>query len=396
MRRCEMSKRYLTAESVCAGHPDKLCDIIADNILDECLRRDKATRVACEVMATKGKIIVAGEISCSEKIDIRSIVKNVLKELGYNPLKFLIYVYVHNQSSDIAAGVNTALEARNGINEQYGSIGAGDQGTMYGYATKETREMLPLPLVLSHRIVKRLDEARKGKIIKGILPDGKAQVTVEYHDDVPVRVKTIVVSVQHEKNKTQEELKSDILNNVLWQCFEDFPFDDETEILINPSGQFVLGGPAADTGLTGRKIMVDTYGGLASHGGGALCGKDPTKVDRSGAYMARYIAKHIVWCDLAEKCEVAISYAIGKANPVAFSINTFGTGTVPDEILALAAQEVFNLRPAAIIEKLHLRNILYSDTAVYGHFNSYLFPWEDVNRYSKLREVVEKYANRED
>ncbi|EGT3716687.1 methionine adenosyltransferase [Clostridioides difficile] len=395
MRRCEMSKRYLTAESVCAGHPDKLCDIIADNILDECLRKDKASRVACEVMATKGKIIVAGEISCSEKIDIRNIVKNVLKELGYNPLKFLIYVYVHNQSSDIASGVNTALEARNGINEQYGSIGAGDQGTMYGYATKETREMLPLPLVLSHRIVKRLDEARKGKLIKGILPDGKAQVTIEYDDDVPVRVKTIVVSVQHEKNKTQEELKSDILNNVLWQCFEDFPFDDETEILINPSGQFVLGGPAADTGLTGRKIMVDTYGGLASHGGGALCGKDPTKVDRSGAYMARYIAKHIVWCDLAEKCEVAISYAIGKANPVAFSINTFGTGTVSDEVLTIAAQEVFNLRPAAIIEKLRLRNIHYSDTAVYGHFNSCLFPWEDVNKYSELKEAVGKYADRE-
>ena len=390
-----MSKRYLTAESVCAGHPDKLCDIIADNILDECLRKDKASRVACEVMATKGKIIVAGEISCSEKIDIRNIVKNVLKELGYNPLKFLIYVYVHNQSSDIASGVNTALEARNGINEQYGSIGAGDQGTMYGYATKETREMLPLPLVLSHRIVKRLDEARKGKLIKGILPDGKAQVTLEYDDDVPVRVKTIVVSVQHEKNKTQEELKSDILNNVLWQCFEDFPFDDETEILINPSGQFVLGGPAADTGLTGRKIMVDTYGGLASHGGGALCGKDPTKVDRSGAYMARYIAKHIVWCDLAEKCEVAISYAIGKANPVAFSINTFGTGTVSDEVLTIATQEVFNLRPAAIIEKLRLRNIHYSDTAVYGHFNSCLFPWEDVNKYSELKEAVGKYADRE-
>lgn len=390
-----MSKRYLTAESVCAGHPDKLCDIIADNILDECLRRDKASRVACEVMATKGKIIVAGEISCSEKIDIRSIVKNVLKELGYNPLKFLIYVYVHNQSPDIAAGVNTALEARNGVNEQYGSVGAGDQGTMYGYATIETREMLPLPLVLSHRIVKRLDEARKGKLIKGILPDGKAQVTIEYNDDVPVRVKTIVVSVQHEKNKTQEELKSDILNNVLWQCFEDFPFDDETEILINPSGQFVLGGPAADTGLTGRKIMVDTYGGLASHGGGALSGKDPTKVDRSGAYMARYIAKHIVWCGFAEKCEVSISYAIGKANPVAFSINTFGTGTVSDEVLTLAAQEVFNLRPAAIIEKLRLRNIHYSDTAVYGHFNSCLFPWEDVDRYNELKAAVEKYVDRE-
>jgi S-adenosylmethionine synthetase len=292
--------------------------------------------------------------------------------------------------------VNTALEARNGINEQYGSIGAGDQGTMYGYATKETREMLPLPLVLSHRIVKRLDDCRKGKLIKGILPDGKAQVTVEYEDDTPVRIKTIVISVQHDKNKTQEELKADILNNVLWQCFEDFPFDDETELLINPSGQFVLGGPAADTGLTGRKIMVDTYGGLASHGGGALCGKDPTKVDRSGAYMARYIAKHIVWCGYAKKCEVSISYAIGKANPVAFTVNTLGTGTVSDEILTLAAQETFNLRPAAIIEKLRLRNVIYSDTAVYGHFNSCLFPWEDVNRYSELREVVEKYANRED
>ncbi|WP_396276439.1 methionine adenosyltransferase [Haloimpatiens lingqiaonensis] len=376
MSRYIMSKRYLTAESVCAGHPDKLCDIIADSILEACLRKDKASRVACEVMATKGKIIVAGEISCSEKIDIRYIVKNVLKQLGYNPLKFLIYVYVHNQSPDIAAGVNTALEARNGINEQYGSIGAGDQGTMYGYATKETREMLPLPLVLSHRIVKRIDEARKGKLIKGILPDGKAQVTIEYDGELPVRVKTIVVSVQHENNKSQEELKADIINYVLWQCFEDFPFDNETEILINPSGQFILGGPAADTGLTGRKIMVDTYGGLASHGGGALSGKDPTKVDRSGAYMARYIAKHIVWCGFAEKCEVSISYAIGKANPVAFSINTFGTGTVSDEVLTLAAQEVFNLRPAAIIEKLRLRNIHYSDTAVYGHFNSCLFPWE--------------------
>ena len=211
-----MSKRYLTAESVCAGHPDKLCDIIADSILEACLRKDKASRVACEVMATKGKIIVAGEISCSEKIDIRYIVRNVLKEIGYNPLTFLIYVFVHNQSVDIATGVNTALEVRNGINEQYGSIGAGDQGTVYGYATKETGEMLPLPLVLSHRIVKRLDDCRKGKLIKGIHPDGKAQVTVEYEGDTPVRIKTIVISLQHDKNKTQEELKTDILNNVLW------------------------------------------------------------------------------------------------------------------------------------------------------------------------------------
>ena len=261
-----MSKNYRTAESVCMGHPDKLSDLIADSILDACLRKDKASRVACEVMATKGKIIVAGEITCSEKINIRLIVKNVLREVGYNPWKFTVFVFVHHQSVDIAAGVDTALEARNGIIDPYGSIGAGDQGTVYGYATNETRELLPLPLLLSHRIVKRIDECRKGKIIKGILPDGKAQVTVEYHGDKPIRVKTVVVSVQHQRDKTQKQLESDILNNVLWQCFEDFPLDDDTEILINPSGRFVEGGPAADTGLTGRKIMVDTYGGLASEG----------------------------------------------------------------------------------------------------------------------------------
>ena len=385
---------YKTAESVCMGHPDKLCDLIADNILDACMRKDKASRVACEVMATKGKIIVAGEITCSGKVDIRFIVKNVLREVGYNPWKFTVFVFVHQQSADIAAGVDNALEARNGINDPYGSVGAGDQGTVYGYATNETRENLPLPLVLSHRIVKRIDNCRKGKLIKGILPDGKAQVTLEYEDGKPKRVKTIVVSVQHDKSKTQEELKSDIRSNVLWQCFEDFPFDDDTEILINPSGRFVEGGPAADTGLTGRKIMVDTYGGLASHGGGALCGKDPTKVDRSGAYMARYIAKNIVWSGLAEKCEVALSYAIGKANPVAVDVTSFGTGKLTDEQLANIVQEVFNLRPAAIIEKLRLRNVLYSDTAVYGHFNSCLLPWEDVSMYTNLRKAAEKYADR--
>ena len=385
---------YKTAESVCAGHPDKLCDLITDNILDACMRKDKASRVACEVMATKGKIIVAGEITCSGKVDIRFIVKNVLREVGYNPWKFTVFVFVHHQSVDIAAGVDTALEVRNGITDSYGSIGAGDQGTVYGYATNETSKNLPLPLVLSHRIVKRIDDCRKGKLIKGILPDGKAQVTVEYEDGKPRRVKTIVVSVQHDKDKTQEELSSDIRNNVLWQCFEDFPFDDNTEILINPSGRFSLGGPTADTGLTGRKIMVDTYGGLASHGGGALCGKDPTKVDRSGAYMARYIAKNIVWSGLAEECEVALSYAIGKANPVAVDVTSFGTGKLTDDQLADIVQEVFNLRPAAIIEKLHLRNVIYSDTAVYGHFNSSLFPWENVNMYTNLRKAAELYADR--
>lgn len=385
---------YKTAESVCMGHPDKLCDLIADSILDACLRKDKASRVACEVMATKGKIIVAGEITCSGKVNIRFIVKNVLREVGYNPWKFTVFVFVHQQSADIAAGVDKALEVRNGVNDPYGSVGAGDQGTVYGYATNETREKLPLPIVLSHCIVKRIDDCRKGKLIKGIMPDGKAQVTLEYEDGKPKRVKAVVVSVQHDKHKTQEELRSDIINNVLWQCFEDFSFDDDTEILINPSGRFVEGGPAADTGLTGRKIMVDTYGGLASHGGGALCGKDPTKVDRSGAYMARYIAKNIVWSGLAEKCEVALSYAIGKANPVAVDLTSFGTGKLTDEQLSCIVQEVFNLRPAAIIEKLRLRNVLYSDTATYGHFNSCLFPWEDVNMYTNLRKAAEKYADR--
>ena len=384
---------YKTAESVCMGHPDKLCDLIADNILDACLRKDKASRVACEVMATKGKIIVAGEITCSEKVDIRFIVRNTLREVGYNPWKFTIFVFLQKQSTDIANGVDTALEVRDGITNPYEIIGAGDQGTVYGYATNETRELLPFPLLLSHRIVKRIDECRKGKLIKGILPDGKAQVTVEYENGKPKRVKTIVVSVQHNKDKTQEQLTSDITSNVLWQCFEDFPIDENTEILINPSGRFVEGGPSADTGLTGRKIMVDTYGGLASHGGGALCGKDPTKVDRSGAYMARYIAKNIVWSGLADKCEVALSYAIGKANPVAVDVNTFGTSAYTNEVLRQIVLEVFNLRPAAIIEKLRLRNVIYSDTSVYGHFNSCLFPWENADKYNELRKAAEKYAD---
>lgn len=388
-----MTIKYLTAESVCAGHPDKLCDLISDSILDACLLKDKSSRVACEVLATKGRIIVAGEISCSEKVNIKEVVKSVLVDVGYAPSDFKISVYVQKQSTDIAEAVDTALEVHQRIKEPYGTIGAGDQGTMYGYATKETKEMLPLPLVLSHKIVKRLDEVRKGKIIKGYFPDGKAQVTIEYKNNQPVRVKTIVVSVQHKAHKRQTEIEQDIIENVLWQVFEDFPFDENTDILINPSGRFVVGGPTADTGLTGRKLMVDTYGGFTAHGGGAFSGKDPTKVDRSGAYMARHIAKHIVWCDYAEKCEVSISYAIGKANPVAFSINTFGTGNVSDSILEQAALDVFNLKPAAIIEYLQLRDVHYADTAVYGHFDSWLFPWEDVKRYKEFNQAVSKYDN---
>jgi len=384
---------YKTAESVCMGHPDKLCDLIADSILDACLREDRASRVACEVLATKGKIVVAGEITCSAKVDIRYITRSVLRDVGYNPREFDVLVFVHQQSADISAGVDQALEARAGLTEPYSTLGAGDQGTMYGYACIETLEQLPLPIVLAHRLVKRMDSCRKGKLIKGIKSDGKAQVTVEYEDGKPKRVKTIVISVQHDKDKTLPELKADILTHVLWQCFEDFPFDENTEILINPAGRFVEGGPAADTGLTGRKIMVDTYGGLASHGGGALCGKDPTKVDRSGAYMARYIAKNIVGSGLATECEVALSYAIGKANPVAVNVTSFQTSKLTDEQLSGVVKEVFNLRPAAMIEKLKLRTPFYADTSTYGHFNSILFPWEQVNMVTELRKAASNYAN---
>ena len=384
---------YKTAESVCMGHPDKLCDLIADSILDACLREDRASRVACEVMATKGKIVVAGEITCSAKVDIRYITRSVLRDVGYNPREFDVLVFVHQQSADISAGVDQALEARAGLTEPYSTLGAGDQGTMYGYACIETLEQLPLPVVLAHRLVKRIDSCRKGKLIKGINPDGKAQVTVEYEDEKPKRVKTIVISVQHDQDKSLPELKSDIFTHVLWQCFEDLPFDENTEILINPAGRFVEGGPAADTGLTGRKIMVDTYGGLASHGGGALCGKDPTKVDRSGAYMTRYIAKNVVGSGLATECEVALSYAIGKANPVAVNVTSFQTSKLTDEQLSGVVKEVFNLRPAAMIEKLRLRTPFYADTSTYGHFNSILFPWEQVNMVTELRKAASNYAN---
>lgn len=387
-----MSKQYLTAESVCAGHPDKLCDFIADSILDACLRKDRSSRVACEVMATGHKIIVAGEITCKGRVDIRFVVREALRDIGYNPYAFLIYVYVHKQSADIADGVDRALESRSGDTTQYSMLGAGDQGTVYGYATDETREYLPLPLVLAHGICKRVDSVRRDNVIKGIKPDGKAQVTIEYEDGKPKRVASIVVSVQHSADKDMNTLRSELISEVLHPVFKDFPFDGDTEILVNPSGRFVKGGPAADTGLTGRKLMVDTYGGLAAHGGGAFSGKDPTKVDRSGAYMARYIAKNLVWSGLAKRCEVALSYAIGKADPVAVSVNSFGTSEYSDERLCDAVKKVFCLRPAAIIDQLRLRSAIYADTAAYGHFNSVLFPWESgTDRYKELRKAVAEH-----
>ena len=371
-------KTYLTSESVCKGHPDKLCDFIADSILDACLAVDPLSRVACEVLATKGKIVVAGEITCSYKINIRDIVRCALTDCGYNPSNFSISVFIHAQSSDIAFGVNTALEVRNNKDEQETELGAGDQGTVVGFATDETSTYLPLPLELSHRICKTLDEKRKTKEIAGIKSDGKAQVTIEYRNKVPYKVKAIIVSIQHDQYKDLKELKSETISKVLEPAFSDFPFDEQTQILINPSGRFVKGGPEADTGVTGRKLMVDSYGGLALHGGGAFSGKDATKVDRCAAYMARLIAKTIVVSKLAKRCEVSISYAIGKANPVALNINTFGTSNYSEKQLIEATLKTFSLKPKDIIDTLKLKEPIFSFTSCYGHFGNPLFPWEQV------------------
>lgn len=389
-----MNISYKTAESVCAGHPDKLCDLIADAILDECLKKDRYSRVACEVMATKGKIFVCGEITCSKKIDIRLVVRQTLAKVGYNPLNFIVFVYVHRQSADIAGGVNKALETREvDTDDIFASIGAGDQGTVYGYATNETWAKMPTPVLFVNDLCKRLDDAMHDGTIRDIGPDGKAQVTVEYHDGKPVRAKNIIVSVQHKENKDLDELRREIITEIIYPLLSRYHFPKEAEILINPSGRFVEGGPAADTGLTGRKLMVDTYGGLAAHGGGAFSGKDATKVDRSGAYMARAVARNIVGAWLADRCQVSISYAIGKAEPTAVEIDTFGTEKVDVEIIRKAVMEVFDLRPAAIISLLHLRSPYFSETTAYGHFNGYKGSWENLDKTKELKKAVEKYAD---
>jgi S-adenosylmethionine synthetase len=376
-------RNILTSESVCQGHPDKLCDYIADSVLDACLSVDAYSRVACEVMATRGRIVVAGEITSRGKINVRETVRGALLESGYNPKEFTISVFLHNQSPDIAGGVDNALEAR-GADDNQQELGAGDQGTVYGYATDETPTCIPLPLELSHHICRTLDECRKNGTIMGIRSDGKAQVSVEYEDDKPLRVVAIIVSVRHERDKNLQTLRDEIMAEVLEPAFIHFPFDADTRILINPSGRFVEGGPAADTGMTGRKIMVDTYGGLALHGGGAFSGKDATKVDRSGAYMARMIAKNFVAAGLAKRCGVSISYAIGKAEPVAVEVHTFATGKVDDGELAEAVCRVFSLKPRDIIEELGLRKAVYNLTSCYGHFGNARFAWEQTSgRYAE-------------
>lgn len=383
--------KYKTAESVRRGHPDKLCDLIADSILDECLRHDRYSRCACEVMATKGKIFVCGEITCAAKINIRSVVREVLRKVGYNPMKFIVFVYVHRQSPDIAGGVDSALEVRDGSSEDvFASTGAGDQGTVYGYATRETWTRLPVPVVFANEICKGLDDAMHDGTIRGVGPDGKAQVTVAYEDGKPVSAKNIVVSVQHDADKDLEELRREIISEVLYPILDRFDFPKDVEILINPSGRFVEGGPAADTGLTGRKLMVDTYGGLAAHGGGAFSGKDPTKVDRSAAYAARYVAKNVVAAGLATKCQVQLAYAIGVARPVSVLVETFGTGVVSDEKLEEAVEKVFDLRPTAIIRDLDLRRPIYRQLAAYGHMGreDLGVRWEATDRVAALKAAL--------
>ena len=386
------TNQFYTAESVTEGHPDKLCDLIADSVLGECLSHDALSRVACEVLATKGQIIVAGEITSLYEPQIPAIARSVLQKVGYDPARYAIQCLIHKQSPDIAAGVDCSLERRRNLSENRHSLqlGAGDQGVMVGYACSETTQMMPLPVVLAHRLAITLTVARNSGIIQGLRPDGKAQVTVEYDEDgKPFRLDTVILSAQHSPEKPLNELCWELTDKVLAPALQALPPDEDTKILLNPSGRFVLGGPEADTGLTGRKLMVDSYGVFAPHGGGAFSGKDPTKVDRSGAYMARYIAKNLVAAGLCEKCQVTLAYAIGKAEPVMVEVDTFGTGTVcADDCLADAVRFVFGLTPAEIIAQLDLLTPRYTGTAAYGHFGKPEFPWERTDQAKILRAAV--------
>lgn len=387
-------KKIVTAESVTEGHPDKLCDLIADSVLDECLRNDPNARVACEVLATQGKIIVAGEITAKVIPDIAHIVCQTVWKIGYD-CDYEVEVITHDQSPDIADAVESC--SGNGmccasdptVEELSEDLGAGDQGIVYGYADCETDAFLPLPIVLAHRITARLTEVRKTDLVNGLRPDGKAQVSVEYRFGIPYRLAAVVTSCQHDEGKDIGLLREEILEHVLKPALMELPIDRETQVLINPSGRFVLGGFEADTGLTGRKLMVDTYGGLTPHGGGALSGKDGTKVDRSGAYMTRYIAKQIVAAGLAAHCTVSLAYAIGRSEPVAVDVDTCLTGEYSDEVIAKAVQSVFDLRPGAIIRSLGLKQPIFTKTTNYGHFTKGDLPWERLDKMEDLDEACE-------
>ena len=376
-------KRLFTSESVTEGHPDKLCDYISDSILDAYFEKDPYSRVACETVAGKGQILVTGEITSNANVDIEQIVRNTVREIGFDNAETdidyktcKVLLNISKQSSDIALGVDKSLESKSGSKEE--SEGAGDQGMMFGFATDETDEYMPMPIYLAHKLAKRLTEVRRKKIIDYIRPDGKVQVTVEYEKDEPKRIDTIVVSTQHEATADLEKLKQDIKEYVVKPIVPEHLLDENTRYFINPTGRFVIGGPLGDSGLTGRKIIVDTYGGYSRHGGGAFSGKDPTKVDRSAAYMARYIAKNIVANGLAKKCEIQLSYAIGVAQPVSIYVDTFGTGKIPENEIVKKIKSTFNLTPRGIIKSLDLRRPIYKQTTNYGHFGKENLPWEKI------------------
>lgn len=376
-------KRLFTSESVTEGHPDKLCDYISDSILDAYFEKDPYSRVACETVAGKGQILVTGEITSKAEIDIEKIVRDTIKEVGFDNSKTdidyrtcKVLLNISKQSSDIALGVDKSLEQKQGSKEE--SEGAGDQGMMFGFATDETDEYMPMPIYLAHKLARRLAEVRKEEFINYIRPDGKVQVTVEYEKDQPKRIDTIVVSTQHNEDTDLEVLKKDIIEFVIKPIVPEKLLDKDTKYYINPTGRFVIGGPLGDSGLTGRKIIVDTYGGYSRHGGGAFSGKDPTKVDRSAAYMARYIAKNIVANGFAKKCEIQLSYAIGVAQPISIYVDTFGTGKIPDNEIVKKIRNTFKLTPRGIIESLDLRRPIYKQTTNYGHFGKKDLPWEKI------------------
>ena len=387
-------RRLFTSESVTEGHPDKMCDQISDAVLDAILAQDPSARVACETCTTTGMVMVMGEITTSSYVSIPDIVRDVVLDIGYDSSDLCfdghscaVMTAIHEQSPDIAMGVDAALESRGSQSEE---TGAGDQGIMFGYACDETPEMMPMPIALAHRLTRRLTEVRKNGTLPYLRPDGKSQVTIIYEDDKPVAVDTVVISTQHAPDVTPQQITADVMKHIIREVIPAELLTDETKYFINPTGRFVLGGPAGDSGLTGRKIIVDTYGGYAPHGGGAFSGKDPTKVDRSAAYAARHVAKNVVAAGLAHKCEIQLAYAIGVAKPVSLLVDTKGTGVVADDVLAAAINKLFDLRPNAIISHLNLRRPIYRQTAAYGHFGrtDVELPWEQTNYADALRREV--------
>lgn len=395
-----MEKQLFTSESVTEGHPDKMCDAISDAILDACMEQDPMSRVACETASCTGFVLVTGEITTNASLDIAGIVRETVNEIGYNSSQVgfdgntcAVLVALDKQSPDIAMGVDKALEAREAkmSEEQLEAIGAGDQGMMFGYATNETPELMPYPISLAHKLTRQLAKVRKDGTLPYLRPDGKSQVTVEYDENgKPVRLEAVVLSTQHDEEVSQEQIHADIKKHVFDSILPKELIDENTKFFINPTGRFVIGGPQGDAGLTGRKIIVDTYGGYARHGGGAFSGKDCTKVDRSAAYAARYVAKNIVAAGLAEKCEIQLSYAIGVAQPTSVMVDTFGTGMLPDERLVEIIRENFDLRPAGIIKMLDLRRPIYKATAAYGHFgrDDVSLPWEALDKAESLKKYI--------